>query len=204
MKKTLLLLSIGLVSGLITNLFLIILINKSYDSEGLRGLLFQPPMLIPGIVFGIFSLFSFFFILSQLSTNQKIYKSILWIIISTLAFIAAYWAAFWTFAFTTAFFSIIGMGISGFIGGFVGTLVLCVGFLIIFQKINRIITLILLGGVLGSVSFVIMGYFKFDIVTLTGQQPVSSILYIIWQTGMLWAICINIKKKEVLEITKAI
>ncbi len=181
MKKTLIALIIGLASGLITNLSLSIFNDLNL------------PYVIPGIVFGIFSLISFFVLIPNFSSENKIYKNVLWILISTIAFFVAYYASFYSAMITDM------ITVSGFLGGLVGSLLLSFGYMAIFKKLSKVDFLVFLlsGAFFGFLSFLFIVMFDLQLVHNTKNYPIASILYPIWQTMMIWVFqFINNKKNN--------
>lgn len=176
MNKSLIFLIVGLTSGLITNYFLNVV-----ETMGNNNSFLFLPMFLPGIIFGLFSAFSFYILIFEISIIVKFYKTLLWIITSVFAFMASFWFSINSYEF----FSFSYLFIVGVIGGLVGSIILSLGFSFIFKKITRKKYLIIAGSVLGGISFMVIDYFTINLLGDSGQ-PIGSVLHIIWQAGVLY------------------
>ena len=132
--------------------------------------------LIPGILFGIF-ISLYFLKYNQNFKGKALLKSIIWIIISGLGYYAAVSVT-------------IGMGPpyhpAFFIGGLVGAFITLLGFRFLIARLSilEIISLTMLGGVLG-LSWFMGNFFNHALVeSVKDHDPQYFFLFTIWQAGM--------------------
>lgn len=168
----------GLVSGLLIDGVTVAMLFLGIQDPWLGDVSF----IIPGLFFGLS--FAFYF------RDKTSGKRVNFVIVSIVAYVAAYIVAFVTALLLGQGFGNASMfvyGVAGFIGGIVGAYIVSLGFsyLISRQFLARDRTMvILIGGILGCVGFILDALLGGADGNLFGFY----VLYIIWQTGMAWAL----------------
>src|SRR5258706_1464118 len=151
-------------------------------------MMFNPTIeFLPGILFGIIIGGNYFVVHRKV---PSFIKFILFIIFSTIGYIAAY--------FSTTFTGVILVGnpfrliIIPLLAGLFGSLILLIGYHICItpHTVKQFITLLFLGGVLSLSTYIIPDGLLFSSGIQIAQFPASWLfsLFIFWQTGMAGAI----------------